>query len=118
MAIPLQSSDILIPMGARIGKAQRPIYGWKTVAAHCLGGLAFHRSIGFRPRFAWTVTHLASGQRIDLLCAKTKRQAQVNLRAALDLPVDWTMDDKAILKALRKNPTIQSSLREIAAAPL
>ena len=60
------TSFVKIPKGALIGTEQRPIYGYETVKAVLINGLAVHKSLQKKP-FIWTVCHASSGLRVPML---------------------------------------------------
>lgn len=113
MTAKLEPQTIRIPQGAKTGPRQDPIYAWAETPAYCLNGLAVHKSLGRRPRWKWTVTHIGSGLQIECLGGRTKAEAEANMRAALDLPFDWTRGEDETLKAMRETPGIGAALRKI-----
>lgn len=109
----LTPCTLRIPQGAKTGPEQKPIYGYLEAAAYSLGGLAVHKSLGRRPRWKWSVTHIGSGLMIECLGGGAKAEAEANMRAALALDFDWTQGEKETLKAMRETPGIGAALRKI-----
>lgn len=108
----LEKITLKIPMGANIGTAQNPIYGYKDVIAETTGqGLAIHRLNGGSG--PWTVVHINSGLRISILDAKTKKRAIENMLSALALDFDWNQSEEDTLAAARTNPGICNALVSI-----
>lgn len=108
----LEKITLNIPMGAKIGTDQKPIYGYKEVIAETTGqGLAIHRING--DSGPWTVTHVNSKLRISVLGAKTKRRAIENMLAALALDFDWNQSEEDTLVAMRTTPGIRNALISI-----
>ena len=103
---------ISIPQGAKVGPDARPMYGYKDVPADCLGGLCVHKT-GKGARWKWMVTHEASGLSLERIGAMTKARALENMRAALDLDIDWTLPERKVLDALRQSRGIVDAITRI-----
>jgi hypothetical protein len=108
----IERREIRIPRGAPIGPSQEPIYGWAVLPAYCLKGLAVHKALKGE-RWKWTVTHEASGMKLDRIGANTKARAVDNMRAAVALPFDWTQDERKTLDALRASRGIVDAITTI-----
>ena len=104
---------LAIPRGAKMGPDASPIYGYIEVEATEKRGLAVHKSPpGLRCR--WMVTHVQSGLFMGRIGAMTKKAAMENMRRALELPIDWTMNEQETLKALREDRRIMDGINAIA----
>ena len=112
MDIQFEKRDVRIPMGARCGSSNEPIYGWHIAPAMCAGGLAAHKALKGQ-HWKWTVTHEGSGMHISPLCAMTRARALANVRAALALEFDWTRGEADTLAALRAARGIVDACRAI-----
>lgn len=108
----MQKRTIQIPMGAKIGPNQKPIYGYAERIAYCAGGLAVHKT-GEGARWKWMVTHEASGLAIERIGAMTKATALENMQKALALDFDWSQGEAETLDALRSNRCIVDAITEI-----
>ena len=111
----IEKREIRIPLGAKCGEKQEPIYGWHVCHAHCLSGLAVHKAIKGQ-RWKWMVTHEASGMRLDILGANTQKRAIENMRDAVALNFDWTKGEDETIAALRQSRGIVDACRSIGAA--
>lgn len=109
----MEKKTIRIPLGAKIGPKQEPIYGYEEALAYCKDGLAVHRAVGRGSRWKWSVTHINSGMKIDAIGANTKRDAEANMNAALALNFDWTMSEADTMAALRANRWVTDEIRRI-----
>jgi hypothetical protein len=109
----LEQRTIRIPLGARTGPAQEPIYGYREVSAYCIKGLAVHRALNPKARWKWWVTVEASGLRIDCLGGPTKAVAEANMRAVAALDFDWTGDEAEVVKRWRARPDVIEAIRRI-----
>jgi hypothetical protein len=108
----IEIREIQIPRGAKIGPEQKPIYGYETVKASCMGGLAVHKALpGSTAK--WEVTHIASGMKMGPICAATKSRAIQNMKAALAVGFDWTKSEEETLKAIRESRVIADVMLEI-----
>lgn len=108
----LEKITLNIPMGAKMGPAQEPVYGYKEIIAETNGqGLAIHRLNGNSG--PWTVVHINSGMRISILGAKTKKRAIENMLSALALDFDWNQSEEDTLAAVRTTPGIRDALISI-----
>ena len=105
---------IAIPRGAKVGPDAKPIYGYENVQAYAERGLAVHKSIGKGNRWKWTVTHIATGFRLESIGATTKRDAMANMQRALALPIDWTRGEADTFKTLREDRRIMDGINAIA----
>lgn len=112
MGIKFEKRDVRIPMGARTGPENEPVYGWHIAPAMCAGGLAVHKALQGQ-KWKWTVTHEGSGMYIAPLCAMTRARAQANVEAALALNFDWTRGERDTLDALRASRGIVDACRAI-----
>lgn len=110
----METIKIAIPRGAKVGPDARPIYGYEEVTATGEKGLAVHKSVGKCNRWAWTVTHVATGFSLERIGARTKKDAMENMRRALELPVDWTLPEAEIFKVLREDRRIMDGINAIA----
>ena len=110
----LVKRDIKIPRGAKIGSNQEPIYGYEIVPAYCAGGLAVHKSVGKSQRWKWTVSHESSGLSLAVIGGMTKTQAVENMKRALEIDFDWTLDEDETISALRQNRHVVDAIQRIA----
>lgn len=110
----METINLAIPRGAKIGPDARPIYGYEEVTATGAGGLAVHKAVGKGNRWRWTVTHVETGLCLERIGAMTKKGAMENMRRALDLPVDWTLPEAEIFRALREDRRLIDGLNAIA----
>lgn len=106
--------DIRIPRGAKIGSEQKPIYGYEIVSAYCAGGLAVHKSVSKGSRWKWMVSHERSGLSLAVIGGMTKQQAVENMKKALEIDFDWTLDENETISALRQNRHVIDAIRQIA----
>lgn len=109
----MNTINLAIPRGAKIGPDARPIYGYAEVEAIEERGLAVHKSLG-RTRWRWMVTHVSSGLCLDRIGAMTKKAALENMRRALELPIDWTMPEQEVFAVLRTDRRIMDGINAIA----
>lgn len=103
---------IRIPKGALIGSKQQPIYGYETVKATLVNGLAVRKSLPKEP-FNWTVCHASSGLRVDMLSANTKERAIQNAFLAASIGFDWNLTTEEVIENLRKSPGFMEYLNII-----
>jgi hypothetical protein len=109
----MEKQTIKIPRGAKIGPKQEPIYGYLEVEAYCKGGLALHKSVGSGNRWKWSVTHIATGMKIDSIGDNTKRDTVARMEQVLALDFDWAMSEADTMKALRENRWVTDAIRKI-----
>ena len=109
----MKKQTIHIPRGAKIGPENKPIYGYEEVQAYCKGGLAIHKAVGKGERWKWSVTHINTGMKIDIIGANTKRDAETNMNKALALDFDWTMSEADTMAALKANRWVTDAIRKI-----
>lgn len=109
--------EIRIPRGAKVGSKQEPIYGHETVPAYCSGGLAVHKSVTKGSRWKWMVSHERSGLSLAVIGGMTRQQAVENMKKALEIDFDWTLDENETISALRQNRHVIDAIREIAKRP-
>lgn len=108
----IERREIRIPRGAKSGPSQEPIYGYETLPAYCLKGLAVHKALKGE-RWKWMVTHEKSGLKLDRIGAMTKARAVENMQAAVALPFDWTKGERETLDALRASRGIVDAITAI-----
>lgn len=111
----METREIQIPRGALVGPEKRPLYGYATVKAKCLDGLAVHKALG-KARWKWMVTHEASGMCIERLGAMTQRDALDRMRRALALDFDWARPAADVLAEMRERRDVVDAVNEIAAS--
>ena len=109
----METRYIQIPRGAFVGSEQRPIYGYKTVRAKCLKGLAVHKA-NKGHRWKWMLTHEASGLCLEMLGAMTQKQALDNMRRATDIDFDWSAPRDSVIEGLKTRREVFDALRAIA----
>lgn len=101
--------EIKIPQGALIGPNKLPIYGYKTVKAHCIAGLAVVKG---------QVYHEESGLKIGFLDGENEHAAIANIKIACAMGIDFTKSASEIVKYLRENHGAMIALNMIYAATL